>query len=142
MCEIVYQCVAHPLLSCQWRDIKTFFAKLFFYVLLIALATYKGGRTYLRASWIVISPSGCILKRPFVLSSLWSRFRRLVLASAPSSSRGPSSDDSVSFSRYMSRLLQPAPPHAAEVAWLNAMGGRLLYDFLNNDYWANKVSAH
>ncbi|KAK7081004.1 hypothetical protein SK128_010573 [Halocaridina rubra] len=52
----------------------------------------------------------------------------------------------LSFERYMARLLyQPGgmtsdgTPGPANVAWINAMAGRLFYDFLRNPYWANKV---
>ncbi|XP_027232950.1 testis-expressed protein 2 isoform X1 [Penaeus vannamei] len=52
----------------------------------------------------------------------------------------------LSFERYMARLLyQPGgmtsdgTPGPANVAWINALVGRLLYDFLRNPYWANKV---
>ena len=30
-------------------------------------------------------------------------------------------------------------PGPANVAWINALAGRLFYDFLRNPYWANKV---
>ncbi|XP_042219773.1 testis-expressed protein 2-like isoform X2 [Homarus americanus] len=50
------------------------------------------------------------------------------------------------FERYMARLLyQPGgmssdgTPGPANVAWINALAGRLFYDFLRNPYWANKV---
>lgn len=52
----------------------------------------------------------------------------------------------LSFERYMARLLyQPGgmpsdgTPGPANVSWINAMAGRLFYDFLRNPYWANKV---
>lgn len=54
----------------------------------------------------------------------------------------------LSFERYMARLLyQPGgmtsdgTPGPANVAWINALVGRLLYDFLRNPYWANKVKG-
>ena len=43
------------------------------------------------------------------------------------------------FSTYMAHLLYPAASGGPEVAWLNAVTGRLLFDFLHNPYWANKV---
>lgn len=43
------------------------------------------------------------------------------------------------FTSYMHQLLQPPQPVAPEVAWINIIAGRLLYDFLHNPYWANKV---
>ncbi|XP_045619752.2 LOW QUALITY PROTEIN: testis-expressed protein 2 [Procambarus clarkii] len=50
------------------------------------------------------------------------------------------------FERYMARLLyQPGgmssdgTPGPANVAWINALAGRISYDFLRNPYWANKV---
>ncbi|KAK3863190.1 hypothetical protein Pcinc_031009 [Petrolisthes cinctipes] len=55
----------------------------------------------------------------------------------------------MSFERYMARLLyQPGmrgteggdgTPTPANVAWINALAGRVFYDFLRNPYWANKV---
>ncbi|XP_068219412.1 LOW QUALITY PROTEIN: testis-expressed protein 2 [Palaemon carinicauda] len=52
----------------------------------------------------------------------------------------------LSFERYMARLLyQPGgmpsdgTPGPANVSWVNALAGRLFYDFLRNPYWANKV---
>lgn len=52
----------------------------------------------------------------------------------------------MSFERYMARLLyQPGgmssdgTPGPANVAWVNALAGRIFYDFLRNPYWANKV---
>ena len=48
--------------------------------------------------------------------------------------------DDVGFATYMVQLLYTGKPEQREVAWINAIVGRLLYDFLRNPYWANKVS--
>ena len=69
----------------------------------------------------------------------------------PASAVGDSSGDTVrpqaseeegapSFSTYMAELLYPSGAVGAEVAWLNAVAGRLMFDFLHDPYWANKVS--
>lgn len=72
-------------------------------------------------------------------------------------SGGSSTPPELSFERYMARLLYqppqpgpapappsitpgPAPPQdPASVAWINALAGRIFYDFLRNPFWANKV---
>lgn len=75
--------------------------------------------------------------------------------------QAPGTPPEMSFERYMARLLyqpatnssataasthpSPAPPLApaapdlTSVAWINALAGRIFYDFLRNPFWANKV---
>ncbi|KAA0195473.1 hypothetical protein HAZT_HAZT006122 [Hyalella azteca] len=64
-------------------------------------------------------------------------FRRFV-AAAQLKGESTWESDAV-FRCYMDRLLHPWQPVTPEVSWINILAGRLLYDFLHNPYWANKI---
>uniref|UniRef100_A0A6A7FXD1 Testis-expressed sequence 2 protein-like n=2 Tax=Hirondellea gigas TaxID=1518452 RepID=A0A6A7FXD1_9CRUS len=62
------------------------------------------------------------------------------LAAAAEAGASDTMPDASDFSNFMAALLHPPRVLGArEVTWVNAMAGRLLYDFLHNPYWANKI---